>query len=205
MTNPERATSTRTCRFNQSCFAIVISFVLLNVLSLGGTTAAQGQEHLVTGRTLNLDIWSPNGITQTECVVITKNGEFHIERTVQKLPSRVATKTVEEGAMSLARLDGIKRRLASQEVRMLSEWRQRDIPTANDQLQMVELQIDRDGTVQDTGYVIWHGDSPESQMDTVSTQQANRSKAVLYRIVKDIESLSGKVVSGEGTAKLKCQ
>ncbi len=110
--------------------------------------------------------------------------------------------------MTGEQLASLKRSLDAAEIRALMGRQTLRTSTESDRLEQVDLQIYQDGRVQHAGYVIWHGDSPQSQMDALYPQQAREeraSKAALDPIVLVIDGLKGKSIAQGETSQRDCQ
>jgi hypothetical protein len=165
---------------------------------------AQEPDRFLSGSTVSLDL-SANGITRSTCFEITEKGEFYIERRIQKLPATIATRTVEQGELTAAQLVRLTQHIQSSDVKALQKF-EPEVPAANDRHQVVQLQLSRDGVTQHAGYAIWHGNTPGSKMNTAAIQQAERSKAVLDPIMREIDGLlRGKLLSGDEITETRCR
>ncbi len=102
-----------------------------------------------------VNIASPRGVTKSDCIVVTQDGHFHLERKRQELPNDRATLKAYKSSLNELQLRKLRSILNSQPVQNVTPFAHKDFPLDIAWYRGLLVKVFRDTGVQEAGYATW--------------------------------------------------
>jgi len=150
------------------------------------------------------DLSSVRKVTTNSCVVVDSSGNFHMEVRLQELPSPVADLKIYEGTLSTSMREALAGLLNDGHLKDLPTFEARPIPTTSDFIKSVKVEIQRNNSIQQVGYVYWS--EPSMSREVASTQEIEqkRTEATLQPLMGWFHHLQGSNLKETRTASTLC-
>ena len=133
--------------------------ILLSSGLFGQTLSPPAPKYLIKIADQTMDLSSSTGMTASDCVVITPNGRFHMERRFQRLPNPYASLHIYEASLGRARLAELKALIDSQGVKELPAFTPPQIPMSIAVFRTFIIEVSRGSSVQNAGFFTWQPES----------------------------------------------
>lgn len=174
--------------------ATLASLAVFQGLAIRDATPAEATPIIRVGESV-IDLHS-SGITATSCLVVRKDGSFHLEKRFQKLPRPEATLHIYEATLNAFEMGRLESILESSQLRDLGEYKAPKFPVAVPTIATVQAKIMRGDKVQSIGYFAWNRQpgsadaSPESTPEEVK-QEWQASRVALSPLVGWLHEIEG--------------
>jgi hypothetical protein len=113
----------------------------------------------------------PRGVMANDCIVVSSDGRFHLERRQQVIPSPSARLRIFESSLDSSQFANLQNLLQSERVRALQGYVTPKFPLTMSWVSDLDVQISRGDQVQRVGYWTWRGGktglSPESTPNNI--------------------------------------
>jgi len=172
---------------------LALGFIAYLLMAVSLQTSAVPDRYLARIEWSQID-QSPAGITANECVLVFPDGQFHMERRLQQLPTPSATLLVYESKLSDEQLQQLRIILDSDDMRGLPTFLPFAIPGPVPVRQAFEARIPRNSDVQRVGYATWkatsQSDSDAPARDALKDSQRKSETALqpLFKWFNDVDS-----------------
>ena len=156
---------------NRNSKGLFITGALLAILFSSGlfgqTLSPPAPKYLIKIADQTMDLSSSTGMTASDCVVITPDGRFHMERRFQRLPKPYSSLHIYEASLGRARLAELKALI--EEVKELPAFVPPQIPMSIAVFRTFIIEVNRGSSVQKAGFFTW---PPESNSPSDSSPQS---------------------------------
>ncbi len=123
-----------------------------------------------------------SGITATSCLMVRKDGSFHLEKRFQKLPRPEATLHIYEAALNGFEMSRLESILDSSRLRNLGEYKPPNFPVAVSTIAMVHAKIMRGDKAQSLGYFAWNRQPGSADASPESTPEETKQEWQVSRV-----------------------
>jgi hypothetical protein len=136
----------------------------------------------------------PGGMIANDCILVSPDGRFHLERRQQVIPSSSAKLRIFESSLDSFQFAKLQNLVQSENIRALQGYVSPKFPLTMSWVSDLDVRISRGEQVQTVGYWIWRGGkaglSPESTPDNIK-RIWRESQAALQPLVEWFHQVKG--------------
>ena len=149
-------------------FSLVVASVAY--ASLAGQSADTSLLVRITESQINA---TPQGGISSDCIVVSTDGQFHLERRLQQLPDPTASLRTYDSSLTDVQLQWLHNLLDQDRIQELPAFVMPESPGPTLLRRGVTIDFTQDGVAKTVGYMGWAGAIPESAHTPVQKSQEN--------------------------------